>query len=87
MFERVRARKTEKGVAVFMRAYGTCSWPHEQLTSSPCMITINCAQASWSIITMHVYFMYVGMVGREKKGITKFTNAGEVVVTEISVML
>jgi hypothetical protein len=23
MFERVRARKTEKGVAVFMRAYGT----------------------------------------------------------------
>jgi hypothetical protein len=22
MFERVRARKTEKGVAVFMRAYG-----------------------------------------------------------------
>ena len=24
MFERVRARKTEKGVAVFMRAYGMC---------------------------------------------------------------
>jgi hypothetical protein len=23
MFERVRARKTEKGVAVFMRAYGS----------------------------------------------------------------
>jgi hypothetical protein len=29
MFERVRARKTEKGVAVFMRAYGN-SLPRDQ---------------------------------------------------------
>jgi sarcosine oxidase delta subunit len=28
MFERVGAKKTEKGVALFMRAYGMCSaWP------------------------------------------------------------
>jgi hypothetical protein len=35
MFERVRARKTEKGVAVFMRAYGTLLCAASERPRSP----------------------------------------------------